>query len=567
MASVRLQIVASDGRTAPNGSPYFYDSGWQNQTLASGSSSSFTVQNAYTAGIPCDTGSGSADPSLHLVAIISASIQAGGGGNFANGSSAAFDIQWGIPSIQWNPQPPTLVTTAQASITWAFTDSRGNAQGSYEIFLESLDGQTLYYDSGQTQGSGHGPMNVNYNLLPNTSYRIVLEAWNSNGIPSPTISTIVVGGTTRVSTIPIGGPLRRFLAMLAFQLDTSRTLAEQLRNVNNPMLCPGSFLPALAQELGVHYEADMGMTQTRKLLATIVHQYKIKGTYPGIAGISEAITGWPAKVTMDATTAGQVDISLQADRTNLMVNPSFENNSSTGWTNTTNCSIAPTTTVAYQNPGIPSPGSHSLAVTATAAGNMTVTSAAMSVEAALLYTASAYAYPGSTAREVYASIMVEGSTGNLLSERDGSQVREVAGEWVRPIAQIDPTNPMPSNTSQVTVEVTWVGCAAGEIHYLDAVLFEEGWAVRPYFDAGSFAGSQTAGDYLWQGSNEIGPSYYYRNLTNKLARLKAVLAGAPITDFGQQSPLSVTGFIPMGLTFALFTGNGSNPVTGSANLT
>lgn len=765
LQSVRCWIVASDGRTTDNGTPYFYDSGWVADSVISGGSGIFTLINAYLEGVPTDTGAGSVDPTLHLVAIIGASPDTSPDttGVWGSSQSTPFDIQWGVPKLTWENQPTNLVSSAQAKLSWNFSDTRGTPQGSYEITLETNDHSYVYYDSGVVASSSGGPYTIPYDLLLGNSYIIEVQAWNANGIPAPSLSTIIVSGNALPPSRPTGGPLRRFLDMLAFQLDINRTLMEQLRNANNPMTTPGVFLPALAQELGVAYEADMGMSQTRKMLSTIVHEYKEKGTFEGIEGICTAVTGWgasatvgenlitsayaamqpsagtvstwgvnpttgnpqqtsstytgssgpatwPAAVTagvpigtplvaqaissaagfsgtvtwstlgsgqsapgngiaippgatalsasvrawlagatgtlpglnlslsfygptgillgtstgatvtptnsawttatvvnatipagaawavMNLTTAAaltltastglmlvafphvraastvttwgstqerprEILVTLGADRVNLLANPSFESSTTTGWTATTNCTIAASNSTAYapSSGDFTNPGTHSMQITATAAGTIVVTSSKMPIDASELYTGSGYLYADSTLSGLtgFLSLLIYDASNTLLATINGDAVAlpllqgGVAG-WPRPFVQVDPTTPLPATATQAALAINITGVAVGNNVYADWMMLEEGWSLKPYFDANVFESGPHGSDYIWA-SGSTGPAYYYQNYANKLTRLEAVLAGRPPSALGQVSPLSETAFVPFGTTYTLLT--------------
>jgi hypothetical protein len=71
-------------------------------------------------------------------------------------------------------------------------------------------------------------------------------------------------------------------------------------------------MPALAANLGLVIEDQIGYTQTRRLLANIVHLYKTKGTLPGIAGITSAVTGWRADVSTGPNLVLLRDLVAQA---------------------------------------------------------------------------------------------------------------------------------------------------------------------------------------------------------------------------------------------------------------
>lgn len=785
MKSMRFVFTRSD-----DFSVIFEDTGWLPANVANGATFTYGI-NCISANIPTDTGSGSIDPTLHIAVQIFGSVTPNPQttGIWTSARSAAFDIQWGLCTLEWASEPPRFITTATASTAWVFTSTRGLPQALWEVTLTSPDGLTLYYDSSESPGTTHS-LAIPYALVRNRSYRLVIEASNLNGVPADPLDTIFISGSPPIPFAPIlGGPLQRFLTMLSFQLDVNRSLVEQLRNASNPLLCPGSLLPALAQQFGLNYEAEMGMSQTRKLLSNIVHEYKNKGTYVGVEGICEDVTGWnstaavsanlmlsstqvatidsgvPASTLNDAyigssggpvvpvgytgpfpnlwppgfnsilaasawfsssaasyddldwssllgktpdqwgapvpqgssaVSAGvwiwlggltgnllfdvnvsfwnssglslgefggaahvvsqgawyqltvqnltipkgtawvsfnvngsslsfgansgivilaapqisvgsslplyelprKLDITVDADRVNLVKNSGFESGTTVGWSVLTNCTISAVPGSAYTGPPKPlsqpvvplwpNPGNHSLGITSIAPGPMSVQSDPMPVDLALLYTGSAYANPlNNPAQQVRMDLICVGtetfpvagptpapntpSTGaGAVSTVTGSPVEttgmtysgvaipEYTSGWVRPFATVDPTSPLPTWATQVAIRITWLNtAAAGETHLIDAVLFERGWSaptagLLPYFDGGIWRGDSTDTDYFWaDNTNQLGPSFYYRNYVRKITRLYAVLNGSDVNVLGQTSPFALTGFLPVGTVFSL----------------
>lgn len=308
--SVRFQFQRSDGSLLPNGKYFFYDSGWQLANVPSANNGTYTI-NAVVAGIPTDTGSGSVDPSLHLVVVASVSEVANptDPSQVVSASSTAFDIQWGVVSSSWNTTPAHLVSDGQVHASWHFSSTRGFPEGFWEATLTSVDGTTTYWDSGVQAGSPSALPSLSslaglgiipYTLVNGNSYKLSVVLANSNEVTAAPLTALFVAGQVAPSGIATGSFIERFLALLAFQLDINRSLIEQLRYASDPKRCPGNLLPLLAQQLGVSYESEMGMAQTRKLLSTVVHQYKMKGTADGVEGISSAVTGWPAAVGVGA---------------------------------------------------------------------------------------------------------------------------------------------------------------------------------------------------------------------------------------------------------------------------
>lgn len=786
---LRFELILTSTRAV------LLDTGWIVNMLASGTTGSFSI-NLATINPPLSLNTSGAAYTILLYSSPSL-VDPAVSHWYGMGTYSGFDIVWGTPTLSWGTTPASIIqvaagTQATVPISWLFTDSGGYTQGFWEVIVSSPDGNEVYYDTGLQSGA------VNSFTIPginaNTSYLVTVSALSTNGIAALPLTAVFSTGAPEPLTPVTGGFLQRYLALIGYELDTNRSMLEALRNVNNPLLCPGNLLPALSQELGVSYEDAMGMNQTRKLLSTIVHQYKTKGTLPGIAGISTAVTGWATLVTeganlllssivpfyLSTTTAagvtytstapyvtaqfaadpnttamplanyptiwppalatttqnltatmytgpsnavvtswsvmpplaggalaatvngvaqgvgsvsgygipieglttvafslyfwtsgfgaafsvapsiqwynsGQVllstwsggaialtqnawtlvsgaaivppagavwavliltpttsvsfvldtatavisgayfgaaaysayreprtlSIELLADRVNYIANPSFEGNEvGTGppltaggtvayWTALTNCTIAPSQTYFYTTPGVPNPGTWSMKVTASGNGTMAVLSSKMAINPEFLFTASYWGLTPVSFRNVTMSILFYDAAGTLLVSFPGAVTQaEQLSQWVHIYAQVSPGEVIPLNATQAAVEISWAAVVTGEAHYVDAVMLEPVWALRPYFDASLYAGTfpypNQASDYLWAGSAsatvstgsatiEIGPSYYYANYLKKLARLSSVLAGSGSAAAGLVSPLSITGFLPVGAAYTLVT--------------
>jgi hypothetical protein len=249
-------------------------------------------------------------------------------------------------------------------------------------------------------------------------------------------------------------------------------------------------------------------------------------------------------------------INLQPDRENIIPNPSFENNATTGWTGT-NCTLS-VGTVYYQSAQNLAANAYSLKVTASTAANMSVTTGLMTIDnAASWWSASAYSQPAATVRQVSVSMSFYDSTGtNLLGTVNGLSISEVLGSWVRPFACTEqqtsatfnlapPQQPgtqlggtiNPNWASYISkvvyakVTVTWASPAANEVHYLDAVMMEKADTPGVYFDGDYYDSLYiNYSDYQWAGgTTHVGPSYFYRGFEYKFNRLDQVLAGTDPT--------------------------------------
>ena len=91
--------------------------------------------------------------------------------------------------------------------------------------------------------------------------------------------------------------LYRFLSIIGFQLDTTRTEIETLRVTVDPRRVSGVVLPALGAQFGVSFEPQISGTSMRRLIAAATRLYAIKGTANGLRVLADVVTGWPSTVT------------------------------------------------------------------------------------------------------------------------------------------------------------------------------------------------------------------------------------------------------------------------------
>jgi phage tail-like protein len=96
------------------------------------------------------------------------------------------------------------------------------------------------------------------------------------------------------------GVLQTFMGVFGFELDNLRSELDSLLWAYDPNKVSGGLLPLLCQQLGLPFEAELGMALVRHQLNNIVYLYKIKGTRPGIEGAAYAFSGWAAKVSAEA---------------------------------------------------------------------------------------------------------------------------------------------------------------------------------------------------------------------------------------------------------------------------
>lgn len=298
------------------------------------------------------------------------------------------------------------------------------------------------------------------------------------------------------------GPLRRFLRLFALGSNLVRGEIDSLSRVRVADEVSGGLLPFYATDLGLIYEPEIGMRQMRIWLRNAIYLYKIKGTRLGIEGVATAMTGWGANASV---VGDDITIDFQANRVNLIPNPSFEVNA-VSWTGTD--------VTLTQEAVDPFSGASSLRLTASGAAGFSIESSDIDASEGLSYVGTAYVKDITTGASAHLEIEWVDAGAVVLSTTVGDSVVLDAAEYLRPsVAALAPVGAVTARL-RVVVESS----AIGEEVRVDAVLFEEGSEVQDYFDA-----TLLGGDYLWEGTANNSPSHYYFNRAIKNARLDDVM--------------------------------------------
>lgn len=176
-------------------------------------------------------------------------------------------------------------------------------------------------------------------------------------------------------------------------------------------------------------------------------------------------------------------------RTNLVINPSFETNT-TGW-----ASIGTGTTTITRTTSQSLFGSASLQGTATVAGNMRLANAtsytappAIPVTVGQVYTASAYSRAATTPRLFDVLIEFFNSAGTTISVPESADITNSTTGWTR--QSVTATAPATAVTARMSIRMFSV--VIGEVHYIDGALFENLTTLNAYIDTSEAYGSSTA---------------------------------------------------------------------------
>ena len=156
--------------------------------------------------------------------------------------------------------------------------------------------------------------------------------------------------------------------------------------------------------------------------------------------------------------------------TNLIPNPSFTDGT-TGWTGN-NVTLSTSTTEHLY-------GVSSLALNATANTNTWTYTGSIPVTAGETYTLSAYVLSATTTRNMYVQVTWYDASSSAISSSTGTQVASSNSDWTR----ISVTGSAPTLAVTATCYVVIMPPVIGEVHYVDAVQFENSILATQFKDS------------------------------------------------------------------------------------
>jgi phage tail-like protein len=278
--------------------------------------------------------------------------------------------------------------------------------------------------------------------------------------------------------------LFRFLKLFAFQLDTCKSQAENITNRYDVTNLNGLLIPAFMQEFGLKYEPNLGLKQSRIFLRNISLLYQSKGTKTGLNEFIKAYAGFDNIINRGK--------NLMLDQNDS----SFEQ-SIGSWASVANATLAhhlasdSPTIVPYNDPSLqpdfPNLQNATLQVTAVASGDVKISLSGdtpmhygIPVTGGLAYAFSAQAQTGATARAISAQIYWYDRKGVALTPSTaGSSVNDATSSWTKFTSAVT----APSTAFFAVPVIKIASAAAGEIHYFDAVQFEQNTTATYFQDA------------------------------------------------------------------------------------
>jgi hypothetical protein len=155
--------------------------------------------------------------------------------------------------------------------------------------------------------------------------------------------------------------------------------------------------------------------------------------------------------------------------TNLISNSSFVNNT-TGWTGNNVTLLRTTAKYLY--------GSSCLSLTATSTSNTWAFTSGISVTVGEVYTLSSYVLSAATSRNMYAQITWYDASSTAISSSTGTSTASSTGDWTR----LTVTGTAPALAVTATCYVVITSPLVSEVHYVDAVKFENNTSASPFVE-------------------------------------------------------------------------------------
>lgn len=282
----------------------------------------------------------------------------------------------------------------------------------------------------------------------------------------------------------INDDLYNFLNILAFEYDFFKTLAQNVSERFDTLNLDGRLIPTLMNEFGLVYEPEIGLQQARILLRNAIRIFSNKGNLFGLKTYVTAFTGFNCEI------GEPVNLMLDVNSGSFTETIGFwETESNVTLTRGTLTSETPAV-APYEEPLSPSnyPNLQKgfLKTTATSAGEMTFSCGVSNpklkgipVIAGRTYTLSLYSWAKTTARTVVVDIHWFDRNETFLGSTGEASYTNSVGVWTRSPGS---TGSAPAEAYFAVPQVRIEAAASGEVHYIDAVQFEESASVTTYVD-------------------------------------------------------------------------------------
>lgn len=260
---------------------------------------------------------------------------------------------------------------------------------------------------------------------------------------------------------------------------------------------------------------------------------------------TSALSGATVSFTQPYQDARRVDLYLTAPRINMVVNPGFEVDATSGWGYLGTSATAVDSSNVYPTSSVGSGAANSTnsAKLTSSGSSIFMTAASIAVTPNTAYSLSAY-FKSSVAISTTMAVVWKNSSGTTVRTDTATAFTLSTSAFTRG-SMIPTATAMvsPSTAAYATINFTFGTSASGQVVYVDSVLFEASTSSNAYFDGNT--GYFNYDDVMWEqsaqgtkGTASTGRSFYYPNRLLAQARLDAV----------------IDDYLPMGTSHALFIG-------------
>ena len=279
--------------------------------------------------------------------------------------------------------------------------------------------------------------------------------------------------------------LKRFLSLFALNLDLYRTQSDNIANKQDIAKFNGTLIPVFMQQLGIPYEPELGLTQSKILLRNAVHLYQTKGSKLGIGDFIKSYAGYSNVVTKSR--------NLMLDRNDSSFEQSIGNWTSvasstlTWWPTSVTPAIPPYSEPTAQ-PVFPNLQNGVLKVASTASGTSEIALGGslspkligIPVTANSAYTFSGYARAATTTRPIKGQLYWYDVNGKFISSATaGTGVTDSATTWTR----FTTTATAPATAWFCIPHILTLSATSSDVHYFDALQFEQASSATTFQDA------------------------------------------------------------------------------------
>ena len=336
----------------------------------------------------------------------------------------------------------------------------------YGIFVRrASDGK--WFDAASTIGAvvkNYGTADLMYTYLPFMYRSLGLD---QTGSPIPEVNS----------------DLYNFISMFAFEYDAFKTDAENVKRRYDIANLHGTLIPAMMNEFGFTYEAEMGIQQGRRLLQNAANIYLKRGSIDGLKTFASAFSGYNTylgSVKNLMLTVEDSSFENTVGNWGTLVSGTISSVSGAGESPAVTPYLESTSPANYPN------GTNGLLKAVGGSGTTKFgvgmdypVTAGIPVVAGTAYTFSIYSRAKTTTRSISLDISWYNSSGSLIGDSGAHATTNSTSAWTRAYV----TGTAPSSAVYAGVSITITSAASGEIHYFDAAQFEASSSATNYVDA------------------------------------------------------------------------------------